>query len=539
VSWSRSENRDENGNFRTRPWIQSVTARDRVGRPVKRFQDSALVTAAQENQIVTQMTWAGDHRLQTVQGSNGAVTEYVFDGYGFLYKTIVDAGVGKLNLVPSRYFYDADGLVTEARNALGHGLLIHRYTAGLAHGLVEKVIDPALLNEMRLSYDTHRRLSVAKVHAQNNDQRITTLRYDAVGQLDRVTVGTYSSSLESSRIQVYDDVGRLVELGLQSSSADMQYTRGFMRAFDSYGRMTYQRDRLSDFSNAAGPLSNQVSFTYDPLTGLPLKMIEREIEQAPGEFGPLTPGGSHVTRIFETHLQHDLLDRVTRVDQMPEGLAGDPVSHKYFHDSLGSLVRFQDTLTAELQWVFDGLGDVRARTEKGVLGGLITTTTEIDYVTGLVTRTDAENRVSRFYHDKAWRLDKQELPGAVAGSPSFSHDFVYDAASRLERVINGNGAVIERGYDQAGRLKNQWVRPTPHHSVLATWEEYDYNNFGNVSKARTYMGEVPHKVLLAEVWLNEDGFGRRTSEFFIFGWFQRNVNSSYGAVGGAEDFWFS
>jgi hypothetical protein len=55
---------------------------------------------------------------------------------------------------------------------------------------------------------------------------------------------------------------------------------------------------------------------------------------------------------------------------------------------------------------------VRARTEKGVLGGLITTTTEIDYFTGLVTRTDAENRVSRFYHDKAWRLDKQELPGA-------------------------------------------------------------------------------------------------------------------------------
>jgi hypothetical protein len=79
---------------------------------------------------------------------------------------------------------------------------------------------------------------------------------------------------------------------------------------------------------------------------------------------------------------------------------------------------------------------VRARTEKGVLGGLITTTTEIDYFTGLVTRTDAENRVSRFYHDKAWRLDKQELPGAVAGSPSFSHDFVYDAASRLERVAD-------------------------------------------------------------------------------------------------------
>jgi hypothetical protein len=79
--------------------------------------------------------------------------------------------------------------------------------------------------------------------------------------------------------------------------------------------------------------------------------------------------------------------------------------------------RFQDSaLGAELHWVFDGLGDVRARTEKGVLGGLITTTTEIDYVTGLVTRTDAENRVSRFYHDKAWRLDNQELPGAVAGS---------------------------------------------------------------------------------------------------------------------------
>jgi RHS repeat-associated protein len=330
-------------------------------------------------------------------------------------------------------------------------------------------------------------------------------------------------------------VGRLVELGLQSSSADTLYERGFFRAFDSYGRMLYQRDRLSNHNNGDN-LSNQVSFTYDPLTGLPLKMIDREIEQAPGEFGPLTPGGSHVTRIYETHLQHDLLDRVTRIDQMPEGLAGDPVSHKYFHDSLGSLVRFQDTLTAELQWVFDGLGDVRARTEKGVLGGLITTTTDIDYVTGLVTRTDAENRVSRFYHDKAWRLDKQELPGAVAGSPSFSHDFVYDAASRLTNVINGNGANITREYDAAGRLKKQWVWPTQYHSIFATKEEYDYNDYGNEWKARTYASAIPNEVLLAEVWLNEDGFGRRTSETFMFGWFLRNVGSLYTVAGGAQDF---
>ena len=362
VSWTRSENRDEAGNLRTRPWIQSIAKRDELGRVVKRYRDSALVTAPQEELLLTQMTWAADHRLASVQGHNGAITSYVFDGYGFLYRTIVDSG--GLGLETPRYFYDTNGLVVLARNKLNHELLIERHGATTLHaGLVHKVFDPANLNQLWLTYDTHRRL-----HQTSLATRITELRYDGIGQLDRVGVRALGSALESSRIHVYDDVGRLTELGQQADSADIDpasgYKRGFIRAFDGYGRMTYQRDRLSDHTGQPGGLWNQVSFAYHALTGLPLKMIEREIEQAASEFGPLTASGNHTVHTYETHLQHDLLDRVVQVDQKPEGvgLVGPSVQHNYYHDSLDNLVRFDDALGAKLRWVFDGLGDVRRRT---------------------------------------------------------------------------------------------------------------------------------------------------------------------------------
>ncbi len=530
LALSLRENREPDGTARVRPWLQSETLRDPLGRVARTVRDGAVVTATAEVPLVTQTAWFPDHRLSTATSPNGGVTTYVWDGYGLLYKTQSQASV-TVTLTPSRVFYNKDAQVRFVRNDVGDELKVERHGTGL----VAQVFDPAGLHRLDLGYDSDLRLNRIAVVAPatgNQEQRVTLVTYDELDRVEKVSTGLPTVE-DSRRIHVYDLGGRLIETGLQESRGDAAYLRGFLRQFDVYGRLVWQRDRLSD---TAG-LSNQLSFDYDALTGLPLKLTEREIEQVAGQFGPLA-GTGHTARLYETALTHDLLDRVIQVEQSPEtGQAGASVVHQYHHDSLGDLVRFVDALGAELRWTFDAQGNLRKRVERGTMGGEIENFTDIDFVTGLVTRTDSVGKVSRFRHDLAWRLEKQEFPGYTSG-PAHAHSFSYDAASRLTQIVNGNGVNIKRSYDESGRLREQWAEPPLNgHSEWATKEIFAYDVFGGLLDLTTKAGTTyGTHVVTASQW--QDAYGRTSKEQFGFwgngGGPVLSVWSTYGA-GGAED----
>ncbi len=530
VALARRENRGPDGTARSRPWLQAETLRDPLGRVVRTVRDGAPVTATTEVALVTLTTWHDDHRVDTVTAPNSGITTYVWDGYGLLYKTLVQAS-SSTTLTPRRLFYTEDGQVRFVRNDLGDELVIDRFSAT---GLVQKVHDPAGLHRLEFAYDGSMRLHDIQVWGQTGGWHLirqTAIEYDELDRVKKVSTGL--TSLDSQRIHVFDLGGRLVEVGLQETRSDSDFLRGFKRAFDTYGRLLWQRDRLSDTTDQW----NQVSFTYDAYSGLPTKMTEREIEQVAGQFGVLS-GTGHTARLYETLLTHDLLDRVVQVERKPEnGQSGSSVVHHYHHDSLGDLVRFVDAIGAELRWEFDALGNLRKRTEKGTSGGEIDNTTLIDFATGLVTRTDSENKVSRFRFDRAWRLESQEFPGYSSSSPAFSHTFSYDAASRLTQIVNGNGVSIQRSYDASGRMLAQWVSSSLNgHSEWATKEIFAYDDFGGLG-ALTTMAGTTFATHVVKVTQPQDEYGRTKWERFDFlgnGVADLNVTSDYGS-GGSED----
>ena len=530
VALSRRANRDSDGTARARPWLQSENLRDPLGRVVRSVRDGAVVTASSEVPLVTQTTWHRDHRIDTVTGPNGGVTAYVWDGYGLLYKTLVQASATE-TLTPRRLFYDQDGLLAFAWNGLGHELAIER---SLVSGLVSKVHDPAGLNRIELGYDPSLRLSRIGVWGQSggawSEARATALSYDALGRVAMVSTGP-GVNPDSHRIHCYDVQGRLEEVGLQQWRGDSEYRRGFLRKFDKYDRLEWQRDRLSD---TAG-MTNQTSFSYHALTGLPTTLTEREIEQATGQFGELV-GTAHSAHEYRTDLVHDLLDRVVRVEQLPE-TAGDSVVHQYHRDSLGELVRFVDALGAELRWTFDAQGNLRKRVERGTQGGEIENLTAIDFATGVVTRTDSVGKVSTFRHDLAWRLTKQEFPGHGSGT-AHAHSFTYDAASRLTLIVNGNNVNIKRTYDESGRLREQWAEPPLNgHSEWATKEVFAYDVFGGLMDLTTKAGAT-YATHVVTAQQRQDAYGRTDWESFDFlggGTSLLFVNSDYGVTGNNED----
>jgi hypothetical protein len=161
---------------------------------VKRCRDAALVAAAQETQILTQMTWAPHHRLETVLRPDGAVTRYVLDGYGYLYKAFVDDVNGGLQVEPLRYIYDVDGYLVYPRDDLGHELKLERYdptgpTVSPRSGSSE---DHGARQSQRRYLQLRRQPppdgSDRDPPSTGAEARRTELCYDALCSLDRISV---------------------------------------------------------------------------------------------------------------------------------------------------------------------------------------------------------------------------------------------------------------------------------------------------------------------------------------------------------------
>ncbi len=512
----RRENRDETGALRpgARPWVQSDLLHDKHDRPVRENRDGARLDAAQPEWLTRTATFEANHALATVTFPNGATTRYVQDGYGLLYKTLYDDG--GLNVLGTRWFYDADGGYIKAVDALNNATDCTRNDKGY----LVRVDDPAGRGYTEYEWDAwgRPRLVSRKKTGGEVVTRVETF-FSKVGEPFSVTVRGGASPGPNDTITtlyVYNAGGQLLEVARQENSSDTSATTGFRRGtvytYDVLGRVLTERDKTSDTAS----LCNETAFVYATGTGLLEAMTHRVFEGALFE-AAVTQGTS---KTYAETFAYDLMGRLTTATRYPSGGVHPPRTHTWYYDSLHGESRWVDSQGYSVAWLQDPLGRSRKRVEKGQGTSQDTITTTRDFSIGasetIEVETDELGRTTRTVFDKAGRLLREEFPGYGSGSFANSRQYQYQGAStRLFRMTEGHGAVIEYAYDAAGRiLYRRLLNPTPGGplSLMATGEAFGYDTAGRLTSSTTVFGSGYSN--LVTVSQDIDGLGRATFDLF-------------------------
>ncbi|MEZ5963176.1 MAG: RHS repeat-associated core domain-containing protein [Planctomycetota bacterium] len=522
----RVENRDENGVSRPRAWVQEEWLYDDLGRLAVTNNDQAPLDAASEDVLSTAYFYRADHLPQTVVMPNGSANSVVWDGYRFHYKTVHDqAGVA---FVPARHFYDRDGMLVRIRDGAGADRLIQRD----ALGMLDAVLDPTGRGKVQVVRDGLRR--VQEVVAISLVSSATVARvgydYDEMGEVIRVKkwIHDAGSDLFDTALILRNGRGQVIELAETDKRSDANlangYRRGWRAAYDDYGRLLWQADKMSDDSpTAASPKLNILAYQYQQVTGLLEKVVTKELEQA--DFTSPAAQGTQVTR--EDEIGYDAMDRVVSQKQWRQaGSTSGPqlIHHQFKYDSLNNQVEAVDALGSTVRYAFDGLGRIRLREVVGQNGDTIQA--HLNYVLNTtetrVDRTDGLGRLTSFLFDKVGRLAQIRKPGYANGTAHLT-EIAYDVAGRIEYLRLGHNpttrTVIKHTYDAAGRLQRRGLEgPVPFGlSLLATAEQWIYDDIGRLESQETFYGTAQTSSMV-QVAEKRDSLGHvLQSEFGFLG----------------------
>ncbi|HEU5104991.1 MAG TPA: right-handed parallel beta-helix repeat-containing protein [Solirubrobacterales bacterium] len=138
-----------------------------------------------------------------------------------------------------------------------------------------------------------------------------------------------------------------------------------------------------------------------------------------------------------TIYEYDLLDRMTAVEEPLE------TKTSYGYDAAGNLTSFTDPRENTTSFEYDELGritEIAQSLEK-------TTSFTYDGVGNRLTRNTGEGTLS-FSYDAADRLQQ------IVDGETVLRDFGYDAANRMTGALDAQGDEIEVGYDDDGRVES-------------------------------------------------------------------------------------
>ncbi|WP_235365013.1 LysM peptidoglycan-binding domain-containing protein [Sphingomonas sp. ERG5] len=407
-------------------------------------------------------------RLSQTTDARGTVTRYTYDAANRTLTRTIDAGSGTLNLVTT-YEYDAKGqqtLVTEASGT--PEVRSTRIDYDLNGRKLAVLVDPGAgkLNlRTDYSYDAAGRLlsmaegSGTTLLTSATAAKFTTYSYDDVDRLVQTTVD--STGLNLRTVLNYDKAGNLVARTDGSGTADAQITR---LRYDANDRLTHSVDALGQvtgtvYDNEGRVIETRVYWTTMPLTGsTPL-----DLSQAGAPAIPATNAN----------------DRVTR----------------YVYDGDGRLAYSIDNAGQITATVYDGSGNVTARTTYAVLLGSTAVTlaalngfaaTAANGVGARVTRmaydsigrlaysVDAQGAVSKFAYDTGGNLlNRTDYAAVYTGTAALTlaamdgfaatnatganriTRMAYDAAGRMVASVDATGAATRITYDALGNVLKQ------------------------------------------------------------------------------------
>ncbi len=491
----------------------SATFEDR--RPLDRDSPSAdpLVDAAEARYLLTVYDWTRGGFIKSISHPNGSETVFTYDGYQSLYK-VEHKSIGQPTVLDRKLF--VNDVLEVVRVFRGDSNLELATTIERnASGRVERVTEP--------EPDTPPGYTGPPTYAKHE--------FDA-DQMGRITevrvVDALTTSVVARETRQYDEVGRpwirrAFDPSVPATPLAVHTTewegmgkvkkvtdpagRFVERSYDALARLTQIKDSLPNNPNL-------IDYEYEAKTNLVKRVVRTEWDEL-----------SSAAAVLETSYEYDGLGRVSKILDGPSGFQ---LEHEFAYYSSGFTEWYQDPEDK----VFRYLPDATGRLVEKFLPGTVPIWNESRYKdwTGLndrteVVRTDGRGRVTRSIHDFFGRLQSVMNPGAAteptSTSPSqpLAEYFVYDAASRLTGVHQGDDVFIALYRDGMGRLL---VRSTPSagaNQFVSFYHGRDIlirNALGQVTYAANLYGADGGGGSYHQEALAPDSLGRNHRESFKF-----------------------
>jgi len=425
--------------------------------------DFRLPTAIAEPKRRTTLTYDANGNLltRTIQETNDANGSQGFSAtligsprtWTYTYTTTGDGTLaGLLKAVDgprtdladlTAYSYLPNGDLASISNALGQ---ITHITARDAHGRPTTVVDPNGL-VTTLTYDVRGRLVSRDVGSE-----VTSYAYDAVGQLERVTLPggsflRYTYDPAHRLIAIADNVGNRIEYTLDAIGNRIKED-----TLDPQGALAQTRSRVFDALNRLaqdiGAAGQTTSYGYDAQGNLtsvtdPLNRVTANAYDSLGRLIRVTDPG-----LNQTLYGYDGLDRLTRVTD-PRNLVT-----QYAIDGLGNLNQQTSPDTGVTTKTYDVAGNILT----GIDAKGQTTTYAYDALNRVVSAVYADGSGVAYVYDQGTN-GVGRLASATEtdpqGAPTFRIDYGYDLKGRVvseTRTLQGTAHLTQYSYDAAGRL---------------------------------------------------------------------------------------
>ncbi|OXI87197.1 hypothetical protein CFB40_16105 [Burkholderia sp. AU31652] len=409
---------------------------------------------------VTRLAYDLDARRTTITDPLGAATVLAYDDRGRLVESVPPAGgaqrfhydaAGNVVKVEEagggvEYRYDANGNRVWQRDAAG-GVVEWRY--GAHNELLEEITRVGEAGGERASttyvYDARRHLRFV-VDAQ---QRVTEYRYNALGQ--QISVLTYAGAGYEGTAFGETELNRWVA-GLADKSAgsrtDTAYDfRGNVASVTRYGRLL--KDGSGDARAGAGEVT-QTRYVYDPFG----RLLQRHIG---------APGKQQIEQFA-----YDGLGRMLSARRFD----GTLTLYRYDDARHQTIVTFANGLTRTS--TFNAAGELVALAESAADVLLSQVGYTYDAAGRLRMETDAVGQRSHYLHDAAGRKIAQiDAAGGLT-------EYVYTPAGQIARTIRyatplaaAQLAALADADGSAGSAVLERVRPASHGADQIQWRTYD------------------------------------------------------------------
>jgi YD repeat-containing protein len=361
------------------------------------------------------------------------------------------------------YAYDAQGNLTTIEDALGHVAILSDHNA---YGRPLRMEDANGLVTI-LTYDARQRLLSRELGGE-----VTTLTYDPVGQLVKVTLPD-----QSFVSYTYDPAHRLTavtdSLGNKTSyTLDQIGNHKVDEIFDPSNLLVQTRSRL--FSN-----QNRLSKEF----GAEGQVTEYGYD---GE-GAVTVAIAPLNRT--TRITYDGRNRPIQVTNPALGMTTNG------YDSLDRLIQVTDPRSRITTYAIDGLGNLNQQ----VSPDTGTTVNTYDPAGNILTQTDAKSQLTTYAYDALNRVTLISFyeAGAVpnTSTPREKHAYAYDQGpngiGRLSTIMETNSAnqqmsLTAYAYDSHGRVTSE----TRTVAGIAYVVGYSYDMSGRLSGMTYPSGRV-------------------------------------------------
>ncbi len=436
----------------------------------------------------------------------------------------------------TRFFYNAQGLLTETRDALYPANPATTFTYDTL-GRLLTTTDPLNRTTM-LTYDNAGNVATSK----DALDRITQFQYDAKNRLKKVI-----DPLLGETVYTYDGNGNLLtvkDAKNQITTFAYDSRNRLLSTTDSLGKMeTYTYDANDNLLTRVTPKSETISFaydavnqllsktlpgtlatsyTYDPVGNLltvtdPDSALTMTYDQANRLLTTSTAGSSHQPSVTLTYTYDKNGNRLT--------LTGGTTSHTYVYDVLNRLTSLTSPAGSKT-FAYDALS---RRTSLTLPNGTSTTysydpASQVTNILHQITATSSQiNKADYLYNGVGNRMSLTDKRGAQAfgydnldrltsashpllGTPqSFAYDPVGNRTTGGSVVNAGNQLTADAThgyqYDDNGNL----IRKT----LLATgnYSQYTYDAENRLTKVEEFTAGNPTPAFTSTY--RYDGLGRR------------------------------